>query len=458
MLIIIIITLIVVPMMQFGLTLARYEKISVARVARIEATKGALRIAVADPAELYLRQCPQAASVWTPTSGLELTAPLVSRSDVRTSCELLSTANADFGGRLANGFVVAGTVAPAGTNGDSYITPDSASVNTWYDSDYSALTPTKAKLWAPLLPVRPPQERTEVNGWQMADDSTCHVYFPGTYRSPITLNSGKVYFASGVYYFEQPITISGSVEVVVGEGTVSGCANDQAAVFDSVNPPSDYERTSLGATFVFGGNGRLIINASGAGVVQSVVFNQRYVDKDDVGNRSAHRVSIMSVNGAQVSPGTYGDLDVPNSLHVPLSSVAGKSPQTAQSQSYVPSAWIATSPAPNSDLISITYDAAARATLKVVGYVAVPQGRIGLHITSPNPWSRASFEGGVLVGSVDASPTATGLYGISLQTPVVQKTLLLTATTTSGSPQVTARLKVQVNANGKYEVNSWTLE
>lgn len=459
--------LVVVPMLEFGAAMLRFERVTSNKSARIEAVKGALRVAMADPASLYQRSCPSYSQMWTATSGLELADTLAGSDAVRTGCELIGTATADFGGRLDNALVAAGVTAPVGMQGATYLTPDPASISTWFDSDHAADTPSEGKIWLPQLPARTMIERPEASGWAMPSDyGNCRVFFPGTYRSPVTLTSGRVYFASGTYYFEAPITVDGEVEVVVGEGTTPGCASDQEAAFDALAPPAEHGINGLGATFVLGGAARLVLSTSGADVEQTVVFNQRYVARDDVSLRSSHRVSIMTVNGEITSPATVGDLYRAGDLHVPLSTVAGTTPGSITAHGYRPSTRLATAPrhidfGGSEPVIKINYGYQSLGVLRVAGYVAIPQGFISLSKSVPRSGSLAAFDGGVLAAAAVEQPgvvQSPSVLTISLQAPVVQKTLLLTAVTTSGAPQTVSRLKVQVNANGAFEVNSWTLE
>ena len=92
---------------------------------------------------------------------------------------------------------------------------------------------------------------------------TCRVYFPGTYPDPVVLD-GPTYFASGIYYFENEVRIVGGADVVVGLGAAQGCTSDQEAIFYAQNPPSTHNMNGLGATWVFGGRGRMVVsNAMG---------------------------------------------------------------------------------------------------------------------------------------------------------------------------------------------------
>ncbi len=87
------------------------------------------------------------------------------------------------------------------------------------------------------------------------DFPTCTVYFPGTYPDQVVLD-GPTYFTSGIYYFENEVRVEGGASVVVGLGAVSGCTNDQEAIFYAENAPGTHNMSGLGGTWVLGAGGR----------------------------------------------------------------------------------------------------------------------------------------------------------------------------------------------------------
>ncbi|HRE00946.1 MAG TPA: hypothetical protein PLV68_06575, partial [Ilumatobacteraceae bacterium] len=171
----------------------------------------------------------------------------------------------------------------------------------WY-RDHGSLARLKGTIWTPNLPVHALSTRLPFADPMPSGFGDCQVFFPGTYTQPVTISSAiPTYFTSGIYYFEQPVTITGDANVVVGGGSVEGCTTDQEAAFYATNAPSTHNITGLGGTFVFGYQGRLIVDNSvpsttGNGV--SLVFNQRYVHPDDVNSLPSASVNVMSVNGA----------------------------------------------------------------------------------------------------------------------------------------------------------------
>lgn len=55
-----------------------------------------------------------------------------------------------------------------------------------------------------------------------------------------------------------------------------------------------------------------------------------------------------------------------------------------------------------------------------------------------------------------ATPPSTFLCGID--NPFTQKIFKIVSTTTSGTPTLTSTAVVQVNSNGAYAVNSWSVQ
>ena len=90
----------------------------------------------------------------------------------------------------------------------------------------------------------------------------CKVYFPGRYTDDVVITgTTPVYFVSGVYYFEKTLRLSGDAHVVVGAGATDGCVDgDAIAVADAGY--ADATSSGVGGTFVFGANGRLVIDTA----------------------------------------------------------------------------------------------------------------------------------------------------------------------------------------------------
>lgn len=449
----------VFPLLEYGTGLIRQGRVAHTKVARVEAVKGGLRMALADPMQLY-RICGGsnvAAPVALSNSGISV--------PVATSCAQVAQASAEDTGRYANTVVGAGVpLAPE----LSRLYPNSAStqIDRWI-TDATTL-PTSGKVWLPDLPVHDLSTR-RASGWTMPSVyGACTVFFPGTYTAPLTLDQDRsYYFASGVYYFTDVVTIRNPAQVVVGSGAARGCATDQEAAFDANGAPQTHAITGAGATFVFGGNASLNVSTTTNATGLSLRFNQRYVDPTDLNSLPSAGVSIMTVNGAIGAGGDYQDYVLDGAVRVPRSMVGSTNVRPATEQAYTPSTVV---PAPPGVLpvgtslltfrpvIDITISNNVPVTVSVPGYVAVPQGRINVS-SSVASGSQADilFEGGVLATSVTVSNPRPRTLRFDIVLPVVQRMFKITTATTSGTPLITSTALIQVNQNGAFAVNSWAI-
>jgi hypothetical protein len=454
---------IVTPLLSYGVTVTRGSRIATAKNQRAEAVKGALRVALADPKAMY-----DACSA----SGLHNEVTLASPSkaenpggtgldiDVHTVCTTVKSATelqpSEL--RVAMTTTQSGSTAPAGTVGDAYAGSGSSNVNAWVAATSTVSTGGKI-----LLPELPTHSLTHPSptGYQMPSNmGSCTVYFPGTYADPITISgTTPVYFTSGIYYFENTLTFTGSANVVVGGGAIDGCASDQDAAYNAINAPLNHNITGFGATFVFGGAGRLVVNDSVAGTGPVVQFNTRMVADTDVGNQPSKSVSIETVDGVVQQAGkSSSDLNLSNQLYVPKSMVTGSPSVDAATEGYNASTLVPTvAPATQSNaVIDVSFTGTSAGTLYVPGYVAVPQGRINVSVTATSAAKKSvSLLGGVLAALVTQSATPPATLQLGIVNRVVQKTFKVVSTTQTGAPVVVSTALVQVNDYGEYVVNSW---
>jgi hypothetical protein len=287
--------LIVIPLLGYAVAVLRSNTVVSQRTAAVEAAKGGVRMALGDPVDVFL----------TCDSGGDLTAPDSEINDiaVTVTCSELE----EVGPLQALGFQVPiGVVAnqlganiPAEFSGDRAQSgpvppyPVSPAGPDWWLGQETAAAST-GKIWTPDLPRLPGTVRTNVP-FDMPAAFGCKVYFPGRYNQPLSI-TGTVYFASGVYYFDEPVTVSGNADVVVGYGLEElpnpDCSDDIQVASNVVGNPGTFDINGGGATWVFGDNGRLVVDDTATTTSLRVRFNQRYADADRGG-----RVSIMTVNG-----------------------------------------------------------------------------------------------------------------------------------------------------------------
>jgi hypothetical protein len=124
--------------------------------------------------------------------------------------------------------------------------------------------------------------------------NSCSIYYPGRYlgTTALAISGGQHYFASGIYYFERQLTIAAGAQVVFGSGDITGCTSDRQAIVDSESP-TQHGITGAGATIIFGGGGRLVVQES------SMVINRRVTSAnaaDADSNDMAIRMVTTGVN------------------------------------------------------------------------------------------------------------------------------------------------------------------
>jgi hypothetical protein len=343
-------SLIVLPMLDYATAIGRQNTVLSTKTKRQEAVKAGLRTVLADPSKLF-EYCAEGSP--------SLAGPGIDGIDVETTCNFIDFSLAELDEDLHLGLVATrvGETIPnsleainqTDVNGDPLLdgagnplrfiyTPQTTDVAEWLDpaaphAPSSVSAPRR--IWLPNLPVHSVNLRG-ASGFPMPDGyPECRVFFPGTYRDPIVLD-GPTYFASGVYYFQDSVTVAAGADVTVGMGRHLGCTTDQEAVFYATNAPAVHTISGLGATFLFGRDavrdtdGRLIVtNEAGSTRLR---FNQRYVAGEDAGGQPSFGVSIASVNGKALSgPDASGEfqlgaLDVPGVNQVPASVVGVEGP------------------------------------------------------------------------------------------------------------------------------------
>jgi hypothetical protein len=323
--------LVILPILDYAQSVSRQNRVLQTKTTRIEAVKGGLRTVLADPLQLY-KTCDAAGL----TVGVALAGPSLTTA-VSTECWKMSSALAEDPDTIRYGTATTqvGATLPTGIIGSTMPNSGAAPANAWLG--LVSTGPADDKVWLPELPVRHVSLRSPTGYSMPASYPACTVFFPGTYIDPLTITAATpVYFTSGIYYFENVVRFSGDAHVVIGGGAEEGCTTDQEAAFYAESAPAVHNISGLGATFVFGAGGRLVVDDGAAGTATSVVFNKRYVGPADVTSSSSAGVSIVSVNGETTGAG-YVALDRTNSLYVPTSNVAGTPATPATQNGYRPS-------------------------------------------------------------------------------------------------------------------------
>jgi hypothetical protein len=445
----------ITPLLSYARSVTRNSEIEQSKTARAEAVKGGLRTALASPKDFY-DACSNSGlhtEVVLGTPGLDL--------GVRTVCTTVKNATALSASelRVAMTTVQSGSTAPVGTVGDTYSGLGSSQINNWVN-DTTTMS-TNGKILLPQLPSHALSHPSSA-GYQMpAWAGNCRVFFPGTYQDPITISDSQpTFFTSGIYYFENTITFTGSANVVIGGGSQDGCTNDQDAAYNAVNAPLNHNITGYGATFVLGAAGRIVENDSVAGTGPVVYFNNRLVNDTDIANLPSRGVSIISVDGVLTGANQSSDLNLSNQLYVPASVATATPPVDAASTGYNPSTLVPTvAPAVQTNaIIDFSFTGANTGTFWVPGYVAVPQGRININVTATSAVKKnISLLGGVLAALFTQGAASPATQQLGIVNRVIQKTFKVVSTTTSGTPIEVSTALVQINDYGEYVVNSWDI-
>ncbi len=328
---IVIASLWVIPVLSYSSSVFQANRALSDQTQRLEAVKSGLRVSLADPVSVYER-CGNGG----PTTPVGLAPTTATGITVLTNCYYIDHQAAQSAEELRTGLIATqvGKSPPVELKGNAFTPTDPLSTIEWFSD--ATLNSETDKIWLPDLPVHALNLRSP-GGYQMPTGyPTCTVYFPGTYADPLLLD-GPTFFASGIYYFENEVSVVGGADIVVGGGSELGCATDQEAAFYAVNAPSTHNINGLGGTWVFGDEGRLIVtNANGNPL--DIAFNRRYVAEGDTGAAASADVSIISVNGELDIDGVTGiDLVATDVIEVPLSAVGGETPIPATQQDYLPS-------------------------------------------------------------------------------------------------------------------------
>ncbi len=352
---IVVASMIIVPTLTYAVSVLKANTVLSAKTQRIEAVKGGLRLALAEPQELY-----QACANSGPTVAVRLADSELNDKTVTTNCYMIDVASSQSAEEIRFGVATTrvGTPPPAGLAGNTYVPADPASTTEW--QTVATTASETDKIWLPNLPVHALSPRAPGGSAMAAGFPTCRVYFPGTYVDPITLN-GPTFFTSGIYYFERDVTLTAGASVVVGDGATPGCTTSQEAVFYAQNVPSTHNISGLGATWVLGDSARVVVDNATGDV--SLKFNARYAASGDTGDAPSQGVSIATVNGELAPDGVTGvGLDIPGTINVPLSVVGSVDPVSAIGQEYKPS--IVTPrprpPASPTNVVAQPYASAAR--------------------------------------------------------------------------------------------------
>ena len=491
----------VLPIMTYTMSVLQSNRIVADKSSRSEAVRGGLRVALVDPTKLY-SACKNAG----PTVSVDLATPPSAAGMPAMSSKCYKVADTsqnlpdqqrwalattqvgsqvvipppDTDGTISPLWCTSKLSVPQVPCGKAYPGNGSATTTAWWQPGVANSISTANQIFVPFLPAND-MDVQPATGFSMPSwnpGGPCNVYFPGTYTDDVVITGTKpAYFVSGIYYFTQTLRITGGATVVVGTGATPGCVDsDSTAAFYAEVSPGVYPNrnqldgaSGVGGTFVFGENGRFVIDDAVAGSAVNFTMNRR-VQQVGKPEEVMNDVSILSVNG--VAGATTTALDIPGQLNVPASKVLGATPEP-QTHGYAASLQVSTAtapvscpyapppavPAPSCPIIDLKFGTNRTVNVKIPGHVAVPQGSFSL-VTAPGMAAAKtiSFGGGLLAAQVAVSAVLPASLQIGVLNPVVQKTFKIVTTTTSGVPKVTSTSLVQVNETGGYSINSMVVQ
>lgn len=498
--------LFIVPLLSYATGVLANNGFVESQNSRGEAVEGALRIALQDATKLY-EECSKYGPTQAGDSGLAAPPAAPGLPSLEVECSTIEAASTNKPGEqrwaITTTQVGSGANVPApepddpshpelaGTIGAMWCTSKLADppvpcgkayakngdpVTTTWQGDV-ATESTNQKVFLPFLPS-PDRDLQPAGGFVMPNwnpDGPCNVYFPGRYTDEIVLDGpAPVYFVSGIYYFEKAVKVKAGAVVVAGTGSVPGCVDsDSTAALNAIDQATGLQprvdqvngASGVGATFVFGAQGRLVVDNTGTGTI-NFVMNRR-VEHSEKPEVVMNDVSIVSVNGVTTGSVTTA-LDIPNQINVPASVVFGSAAEPATHE-YTSSTLISPLAAPTScatgtvtaacPIIDIALSTANDVYLDVPGYVAVPQGSVLLNSTpTAASGSYLSFNGGILAGQISVPGTVPDSLQFGIVETIVQRTFMVVARTTAGRPTVTGTMIVQVNESGGYDINSYTVQ
>lgn len=334
----------------------------------------------------------------------------------------------------------------------------------------------------PRLPQIPTFDR---DGKYVNLTSTCRMYYPGRYENPLVLDGAggrEHYFASGVYYFSSPISVTGGAQVVFGEGRTAGCAVDSDL---ALHPESltNHSISGKGATILLDRGATLRVTNSG------LTINRRISTPS---TRASEGVAVRTVNFGtntavlQVPRDVVQQGEYPCKLAAPDTCAEPFEPDIANPAGTVDVAahevtlpgvpapisvrYAGSTLDPTSDAITVDFSGTTSATIsrfEADGYLFVPNAGVTLK-TPPSGPQRRNYRfvatAGIVASHValDApllptDPAMNWFAGVQSQTSHLTVELGVRVANSRGT-QAVARATVEVNANGAYAINGWSVE
>lgn len=297
----------------------------------------------------------------------------------------------------------------------------------------------------PVLPAIP----TYVRDGSMATINSCKVWYPGRYVGGGTITlTGTNYFASGLYYFEQPVSIASGATVVMGEGTYRGCVFDTDAAF-APTAPKNHEITGKGATVLLA-KGATMSVASGA----KLTINRRVSSSSTRGSegQSIRTVSFGVTSAAVEIPADKvrladGSTQPVASHAVPI----GNGNQTAK--------YVASTLTPSNTALLVTLGSGS--DVLVDGYVFTPHAKVVVNGSLGVTNYGLRLYGGVVASNavlnIVSAPSVSSKFYVGMRSEVIQRRFTFEATALVDGHTVTSRSSFELHQDKSYAINYWTV-
>jgi hypothetical protein len=305
----------------------------------------------------------------------------------------------------------------------------------------------------PALPPIPTYARSSTPVRYGATSKKCFVFFPGRYSAALDLNNANnYYFTSGIYYFAQPITVSGAAKVVVGRGPAkdAGCTTDALAngIPTSAGRPLVTDVTGRGGTFIFGGAAKLQVSGDNT----SVKFNPRY---STAVNSASEGVSIRTVSTGAATPNIEIPQDKvqrPDGSLVNVTAYTSVVPKTTATFGYVASSLL-------HDDYAVRVQAGNSTVVSVPGFVITPHARFALEGGGTNQVLK--FSGGLVATEFQfpiSGSMVTAGWEMGAVPNVGQRTFTFETTIAAGTRVLKSRATLELDQTGQYAVSQWSVD
>ncbi len=298
----------------------------------------------------------------------------------------------------------------------------------------------------PVLPQIPTFSRDTFK----ATIAGCKVWYPGRYVGSGTLTlTGVNYFASGLYYFEQPLSIAAGATVVMGEGKYRGCVFDTDAAFAPTAPRS-HEITGKGAMLMLGDDATISV-AGGA----KLTINRRV---SSASSRGSEGQAIRTVSFGVNTPAVEIPADQVRLADGSLQLITSHEVKVGTSSARA--RYAASTLTPSATALQIGL--AATSDVLIDGYIFTPHAKVAVNGASGVTNYGLLLYGGIVASNVAfnvaSPPLLATKWTVGMKTEVIQRKFEFVATALVGGVSVESRAAFELHQNKSYAINYWTVD